>query len=142
MMKNTHILKILIFSVVIAVSGMVSAQDRLFTLELEITALRSDEGKVAIQLLNESEAVVKELYAEISGGECIVSFDSLSPGQYALSYFHDENENGEMETGLFGIPKEGYGFSNNARGKYGPPEFTEWLFVLEKDLKMELITVN
>ncbi len=119
-----------------------TAQDRLFTLELEITALRSDKGKVAIQLLNESEAVVKELYAEISGGECIVNFDSLSPGQYALSYFHDENDNGEMDTGLFGIPKEGYGFSNNARGKYGPPEFQEWLFVLDKDLKMELITIN
>ncbi|MBE9511222.1 MAG: DUF2141 domain-containing protein [Bacteroidetes bacterium] len=125
-----------------SVSDTVSAQDRLFTLELEITALRSDEGKVAIQLLNETEAVVKELYAEISGGECIVNLDSLSPGKYALKYYHDENENGELDTGLFGIPEEGYGFSNNARGKYGPPEFKEWLFVLDKDIKMELITVN
>ena len=125
-----------------SVSDTVSVQDGLFTLEIEITALRSDEGKVAIQLLNETEAVVKELYAEISGGECIVNLDSLSPGQYALSYYHDENDNGEMDTGLFGIPKEGYGFSNNARGKYGPPEFKKWLFVLDKDLKMELITVN
>jgi len=142
MIKNTHILKIIIFSIVIAISGIVSAQDRIFTIELEITALRNDEGKVAIQLLNESEAVVKELYAEISGGKCKVTFGSLSPGHYALQYYHDENNNGEMDTGLFGIPKEGYGFSNNARGKYGPPEFKEWLFVLDKDLEMELITIN
>lgn len=126
----------------VSVSDTVTVQNQFCKLDIEITNIKSDEGKVAIQLLNESEAVVKELYAEISGGECIVTFDSLSPGHYALQYYHDENDNGEMDTGLFGIPKEGYGFSNNARGNYGPPEFREWLFMLDKDLKMELITIN
>ena len=141
-MEKTNFLKIIIFSIAIVMSGMVSAQNRLFTLELEITALRSDEGKVSIQLFDENHVVVKQLHTNISEGKSIVSVDSLSPGQYAIRYYHDEDDNGEMDTGLFGIPKEGYGFSNNARGKFGPPEFTEWLFVLEKDLIMELVTIN
>ncbi len=47
----------------------------------------------------------------------------LVPGIYAISVVYDEDENGELNTGLMGIPKELVGFSNNAKGMFGPPKF-------------------
>ena len=33
-----------------------------------------------------------------------------------------------METGLFGKPKQGYGFSNNPSSTFGPPSFSSAAF--------------
>ena len=49
----------------------------------------------------------------------------LPPGQYAVNAFHDENDNGELDTNLFGIPTEGYGFANDPRTTFGPPDFED-----------------
>jgi uncharacterized protein (DUF2141 family) len=46
----------------------------------------------------------------------------MPPGAYALSVVHDENGNGRLDTRL-GIPREGFGFSNNPRIWFGPPSF-------------------
>ncbi|MEY4150666.1 MAG: hypothetical protein RL555_1270 [Bacteroidota bacterium] len=48
---------------------------------------------------------------------------NLKPGNYAIALLHDEDENGKMLTSMFGLPKEGYGFSNNVMGLTGPPSF-------------------
>ena len=45
-----------------------------------------------------------------------------------MQHFHDENSNEELDTNFIGIPKEGFGFSNDAFGKFGPKKFKEWLF--------------
>ena len=50
-------------------------------------------------------------------------FEDLSPGTYALAVIHDENSDGKLNTNWLGIPTEGYGFSNDARGLLGPPTF-------------------
>ena len=62
-----------------------------------------------------------------------VVFDSIPNGTYAISTFHDENSNGKMDTGMFGIPEEGYGFSNNARGMFGPAKFKDAKFVIKDE---------
>jgi uncharacterized protein (DUF2141 family) len=56
-------------------------------------------------------------------GEIRVIFKDLKPGEYALAIHHDENTNKSMDTNFFGLPLEGYGFSNNARVFFGPPSF-------------------
>jgi uncharacterized protein (DUF2141 family) len=50
-------------------------------------------------------------------------FEDIPPGVYALVVIHDENSNGKLDTNWLGIPTEGYGFSNDARGRLGPPKF-------------------
>lgn len=52
-----------------------------------------------------------------------IRFDDLAAGAYAISFFHDENGNKKLDTNLLGLPKEGYGFSNNATASFGPPDF-------------------
>ena len=55
----------------------------------------------------------------------------LPPGTYAVGIFHDVNLNNKMDNNLFGIPKEQYGFSNNARAFLGPPAFEAAAFELK-----------
>jgi len=51
-------------------------------------------------------------------------FLDIPPGTYALAVIHDENMNGELDTKRRGIPKEGYGFSNDATALFGAPKFS------------------
>ena len=55
----------------------------------------------------------------------------LPPGTYAIGIFHDVNLNNKMDNKFFGVPKEQYGFSNNARALFGPPDFENAAFVLK-----------
>lgn len=52
-----------------------------------------------------------------------IGFLKLPPGRYAVIVFHDENDNGLLDKSFLGIPMEGYGFSNNARGFLSAPSF-------------------
>ena len=56
----------------------------------------------------------------------------LPEGTYAIKAFHDVNDNGELDTNWMGIPKEPYGFSNDAMGAMGPPKFHQASFVVKK----------
>ena len=51
-------------------------------------------------------------------------FESIPPGTYAIAVFHDENMNSKLDANWRGVPKEGYGFSNDAKGVVGPPSFS------------------
>ena len=55
----------------------------------------------------------------------------LPPGTYAIGIFHDVNLNNKMDNNFFGVPKEQYGFSNNVRALFGPPNFEDAAFVLK-----------
>ncbi|MNC95537.1 hypothetical protein D3C83_126870 [compost metagenome] len=52
----------------------------------------------------------------------------MASGSYAIAVLHDENENFKMDTSIIGIPKEGYGVSNNVKGRFGPPKFADARF--------------
>lgn len=67
-------------------------------------------------------------------------FEGVAPGKYAISVYHDLNENETLDKGAFGVPTEKYGFSNNARSTFGPPDFEACLVDLTEDkvLKIEL----
>ncbi|MCP4022677.1 MAG: DUF2141 domain-containing protein, partial [Desulfobacteraceae bacterium] len=63
----------------------------------------------------------------------------LPYGEYAVQVFHDENSNTKLDKRIFGIPIERYGFSNNASGKFGPPEYEEVSFTVDSfQTKMEI----
>jgi uncharacterized protein (DUF2141 family) len=55
-------------------------------------------------------------------------FEDIPPGTYALAVVHDENMNGKLDTNWLGIPKEGYGFSNDVKALLGAPSFSATSF--------------
>lgn len=111
------------------------------TLTVEITGLRTNSGTVMIQLYDTDQKLIKETTGNIAVTMCTVTFNAIPTGTYAVQYYHDENDNNEMDTGMFGKPEEGYGYSNNARGFMGPADFEDQLFEINKDLKISLETV-
>jgi uncharacterized protein (DUF2141 family) len=124
-----------IFAGLLSISATALAQYRL---EIEITGLRNDKGVVMLQLMDTLQQTVAGKIDSISGGKCTITIGDLKAGKYACRYFHDENLSGKMETGRFGIPTEGYGFSNNASGMFGPLPFKKWIFEVKADKKINL----
>lgn len=59
-----------------------------------------------------------------------ITFTAIAPGTYAVSVLHDENEDGQLNTGTFGIPTEGFGFSQNPDIRTGAPDFSEAAIVV------------
>jgi uncharacterized protein (DUF2141 family) len=63
----------------------------------------------------------------VEAGSVTYRYD-VAPGTYAIGIFHDVNLNNRLDNYFFGVPKEQYGFSNDARGFMGPPSFKEAAF--------------
>ena len=64
----------------------------------------------------------------IRNGRATCVFTGVPSGSYAVAVFHAEHNETQMETGLFGKPKQGYGFSRNPSSLFGPPSFTDAAF--------------
>lgn len=56
-------------------------------------------------------------------GRQSITIDNLSDGRYAIVVFHDINDNGVLDHGSLGLPKEGFGFSNHPTLLFGAPSF-------------------
>jgi uncharacterized protein (DUF2141 family) len=63
--------------------------------------------------------------APAQAGETTVAVKGVPAGTWAVLAWQDENGNNELDRNLIGIPKEPYGFSRDARGKFGPPSFED-----------------
>ncbi|MCP9292498.1 DUF2141 domain-containing protein [Gracilimonas sediminicola] len=121
---------------------------RMSTFELKIEGIDRVEGEIRIALFDsEKEYNKKEnpLYAVVLSvdDETITwSQDSLYFGEYAIAVYHDKNENGELDSNLLGIPKEAYGFSNNARGRFGPASWKDAHFSINSERSTMAIEIK
>lgn len=109
-------------------------------LKVVIANLESSKGAVIIDLLDKDEKTVEARTVKISDNKCTIIFKDLPNDQYAIRHIHDENENGELDTNFIGMPKEGFGYSNDPKGKFGPPDFEEWLFTVAGDTEIQITT--
>ena len=79
---------------------------------------------------------------KVTGEKAVAVFQDIPAGTYAIAVFHDTNSNSKLDTNFFGIPKgaiyEGYAFSNNVFGTFGPPDFEEVTFKLDGDKTVEI----
>ena len=107
---------------------------------VNIIHLRNDRGAVEVALYNsrdtflgDSSKVFRTAEGRSKAGMSKVFFRRVPFGTYAIAVFHDENLNMKMDKGMFGIPKEGYGFSNDATGFMGAPDFDQAKFVCDRD---------
>jgi uncharacterized protein (DUF2141 family) len=105
------------------------------TLVIEMKGFRSDKGKALVALFaskdgfpDKPKKAVRRVEVSIKKGAATTVLMGVQPGTYAVAVLHDEDGNKAMKTGLFGIPKEGYGASQDARGDFGPPSFGDAKF--------------
>ncbi len=142
---------VLIALAVLGVTPRLFAQDAGSSLTIRIVGAKSSKGQIAIAVFNgeagfpgDKSKTVRTLQAGIDPQTLIaqVTLKNLPRGVYAVSVFHDENMNGRLDKNVLGIPKEGYGASNNPRKSMGPPKFAEAKFQLdqpEKVLEIKLL---
>ncbi|MGB1003382.1 MAG: DUF2141 domain-containing protein [Salibacteraceae bacterium] len=112
------------------------------TLTIKITNLKTNTGTVYVDLKNDKEKSVKKVKGTVVNQECTVEITEIPSGNYAVTYYHDENDNGQMDTGMFGKPEEGYGYSNDARGFMGPADFEDQIFEIKSNTQITLKTVQ
>jgi uncharacterized protein (DUF2141 family) len=110
------------------------------SIKVDIIGLRSNTGQVGIVLHHRPEAFpsdaskgLRSVFVKIAQNTSTYTFQDIPQGTYAVSLFHDEDSNSKLNTNMFGIPKEGYGTSNNVKGVLGPPTFKSASFVLKSD---------
>lgn len=118
-MKKLSSIIFLLFAI-----GMVSQAQ---VLTVEVKGIEKIKGCLYMGFYNSSGTFLKKpvtgVKADVTGKVMVVPVENLSKGVYAISMFQDENGNGRLDKGMMGIPKEKYGFSNDAMGYAGPPSF-------------------
>jgi uncharacterized protein (DUF2141 family) len=130
----------LFLTVASALPGPLEAQTTgTATLTVHVTGARNAKGKIRVALFrygkgfpNDASQAVHTQAADIDPqtSSAQVVFADLCTGFYAVSVFHDENMNERLDKNFMGMPKEGYGASNNPKKKMGPPNFDEATFQL------------
>ena len=117
---------------------------------IELSGLETAEGNLFIAVydskktwLGEDTVTQKKVVITESREDGLVKTElQLPPGEYALSIFHDTNDNGELDANFIGIPKEPVALSNNARPKFGPPKYKDAVFELGAEPVLQQISME
>ena len=109
------------------------------TLTVRVTGARNARGKIWVTVFQDAQGfpddasrAARQQSVDIDPNtmSAQVTFKDLPQGTFALSVLHDENGNGKMDKNFVGMPKEGYGASNNPKKKKRAPTFEEAKFSL------------
>jgi uncharacterized protein (DUF2141 family) len=130
---------VLVFTVIFCASFSpeIKAQDQNGNITVLIGPLRNSKGHLLISLFNSADkfpddasGAVKSKKVKVDKTNQKIIFDNVPFGEYAIVFLHDENDSGDMDTNMMGIPQEGYGASNNAVNTFSAPKYKEAKFRL------------
>jgi uncharacterized protein (DUF2141 family) len=136
-MKNTFIQKIL-FLLVLFFSSAVLSHGTVI-----ISNVEHNKGFIDIKIYDSKDSFLKEDEAveavrkKVNKGKVVVPLTKIHEGEIAIVVYHDEDGDGELKTGLFWRPKEGFAFSNNYNPK-GPPKFKKAAIMLEHGVPVQI----
>jgi uncharacterized protein (DUF2141 family) len=110
------------------------------TVTVQVVGMHSSKGQVQCLLYaggvgfpGKPDKAVAKLTVPVADQAATCAFPDVAPGDYAIELFHDENGNGKLDTGFMGIPSEGFGASNDAPEKFGPPKYADARFTVAGD---------
>lgn len=139
-----RLLPILLLTAAILLNqDVVNAQNS--SLSIIVEGVNASAGKIMLAIFERPDGFpsdplkafhLKQLPA--SKGNQLVSFNGLPPGNYAVALYHDQNDDKQLNTNLFGVPKEGYGFSNNVRPRFSAPSFGDAAFLVDGNRQIKI----
>lgn len=133
----------IIFTTLFFLGGILSslAQDK-HTVTINFKGMKSDKGSLYVAVYNTEYSFLKKplkgTIAKVVDKKTTITLKDIPAGVYAVSAFHDTNDNKKMDTNFFGIPKEPIGISNNAKGFMGPPKYKDAKFIVNKDITLSI----
>ncbi|KPL69146.1 hypothetical protein SZ64_14135 [Erythrobacter sp. SG61-1L] len=130
----------------LAGSPLLAASSTGTTVTITVTDLRNTKGVVRACMTDDANIFPKcrqdpksHRATVNAAGTVTITFENVAPGTYAIALLHDENNNGKADRALMMMPKEGYGFSRDAKVKMGPPSFKSAAFeVADKPLSQTI----
>lgn len=128
-MNTQHKVRLILLGIFMAAATLFTYAQ---TMTVVIKNVNSNVGSVRLRLYNSEEQFMKKAFAvaevKAVNGQVVAVFENVASGTYAISVMHDANDNQELDSNFMGIPKEGFGFSNDATGMFGPPDFKKASF--------------
>ncbi len=116
-----------------------------FDISVTVTNIRSDRGHVLLGLFSsadgfpsKSDKAFARVSVTIKDGIATAEFKDVPAGTWAVGVLHDENDNFKIDRIAGGIPKEGFGASNDAKAIFGPPRFKAASFELTGDKSISI----
>lgn len=134
--------RVYLFSFLFTGLGLLKAQN----IEVLFTGIRSNKGQIVLKVYPndksyEDDQAFRTMHFkkdELAGGEITAKFN-LEPGIYGFALLDDENNNKKMNYGFFGMPEEGFGFSNYYLTGLFKPKFEAFKFELRKNQHLKII---
>lgn len=94
---------------------------------IDVTGQKKNTGTIRVAIFDSKESWLKKpVFTAVlpADTQAITYSNPETPyGDYGVAVYHDVNDNDKMDRNFIGLPKEPYGFSNNARGSFGPPKW-------------------
>ena len=119
---------LILFGLLLSMATPCVGQD----VEVIVKNVKNEKGVLMVGLFNSEKTFTRQPWKgempPAREGTITVVFKQVPAGKYAVAVFHDVNENGKLDTNFMGIPKEGFGFSNDVMGTFGPPSFEKAKF--------------
>lgn len=122
------------------------------TLKIMITGFKNDTGVARVALFNSRAAydaaggsgqgAYFKAAVPIHNGKVNLTVSNLPYGEYAIKFFQDVNNSGQLKTNIFGKPMAGYGFSNNPNASKGPASYDQAKFTFNQKQVALQLTVN
>lgn len=105
------------------------------TINVEMSGFESNNGKAVVGLFNEEKTFLRAAnwkeVSEINGQKATATFKDVPDGIYAISVYHDENDNEKLDLIMGMMPKEDTGTSNNPKTTMGPPKWEDSIFEIK-----------
>ena len=118
-------------------------------LHVHVDGFENADGEAGVAIWNAAQGFPEEIehavattYVTIQDGVAVARFDQLAPGRYAITVYHDKNDNRRFDKNWLGMPKEDWGASNNVRPRLRAPRFAEAVRDLGAGEQLVEIRVN
>lgn len=108
-------------------------------LDVVVDNIRNANGFLIVALYSQGtqqafpaqpDKALKKIQVPAKEGKQTVHFDNVDDGKFAVTIVHDENGNGTMDHNFIGLPREGFGFSNNPKVRFSLPSFDAASFAI------------
>lgn len=149
--RTPNLLKYLVAAIIVITSLSVSSQPQVKKGDLKVVVknIRNKTGQVGFFLFNSADAfplhtekAIASGFVKTTSNTVEYTFTNIALETYAVYVFHDEDNNKKLDTNFIGMPKEGIGVSNNAKGHFGPPKYADAKFDFNKPDQTIIISLS